>query len=96
MAKDTGAGRYLLLLFRPLTPPEPHGLEPAFVRRAMQGGQATAVGRVDGLAAGLAYAQAPQLRDVALSRGLFHGIRQGGGGRLGGHSSGGCCACRVL
>ena len=66
------------------------------VCRVMQGGLATAVGRVDGLAAGLAHAQAPQLRDVALSRGLFHGIRQSAGGRLGGHSSGGCCCCRVL
>ena len=30
MARDSATGRYLLLLFRPLTPPQPNGLESAF------------------------------------------------------------------
>jgi len=37
MAKDTGTGRYLMLLFRPLTPPEPHGLESAFAYTSSDG-----------------------------------------------------------
>ena len=52
--------------------------------------------RAENTAAGRAHAQSPQLRDVALYRGVFHGIRQGARGRLGGHSGGGCCCCRVL